>query len=329
MKMVVKGFQSIGSSVLDCVGFTVVTGDSNLGKSALLRSVQAAVFGLPGDYYVRRGVPIAEVGVRFDPTLVIKWRKVPPGKKIPGRETQLDINGTVHTKLGRDHDSLTKPLGFLSIPTAAGELRPQFAGQFDKAFLLDVTPSVVAEVFKVLGRGDVVATAQDASKKDKLNAERSLAIRKSDLDVAERRVEGLRWTPAFSQKIAALKREFGTYDNNAEALAQVTEWLAVQIPERIPNAPAIPDLREGFSLLAALESFKEWEVPRLPIDEVCAVRLRLLEDLEAFAIAETLLSVELKAWESALAQATKELDEVRLELKVCPLCEQPFGGSHA
>lgn len=115
-------------------GFTVLTGKSNLGKSAVIRALTGALFGAPGDYYIRDNQKQSGVGLGFK-DLKLKWLKVRTGAAVLGRETSLELNGKKHTKLGRDHAALTEPFGFKKIKTQYTEICPQIADQMDKPFL--------------------------------------------------------------------------------------------------------------------------------------------------------------------------------------------------
>ena len=72
MKVEIKNYQSIVSQTLEVEGLTVVVGKSNVGKSALLRSISASWFGQSGDYFIRDGTPNCEVRCVFD-GLEIGW----------------------------------------------------------------------------------------------------------------------------------------------------------------------------------------------------------------------------------------------------------------
>ena len=49
----IRNFQSIEKATIKIDGFTVVVGRSNIGKSALVRAVKAALTGAPVSSFVR------------------------------------------------------------------------------------------------------------------------------------------------------------------------------------------------------------------------------------------------------------------------------------
>jgi len=137
MKIRVRNFQSLDDVSIDVEGFTVLTGKSNIGKSALTRAITGAIFGIPGDAYVQRGSNTTRVSLS-DPEFGLIWRKVKV--KRASEETALQImqagETSFYTKLGREHSKLTAPLKLLEIKVSSGKVfRPQFAAQHDPIFL--------------------------------------------------------------------------------------------------------------------------------------------------------------------------------------------------
>lgn len=329
MKIGVSCFQSLERVSLEFEGFTVITGDSNLGKSALIRAASAPVFGIPGDYYVRGGRPSCSVGIRFDPTLALKWMKVPAGSKAPGKETTLDINGVQHTKMGRDQFSLTEPLGFVSIPTSAGELRPQFAFQFDKAFLLDVSDTTVAEVFKALGRGDIVANARDAARRDSAKTKSDLKVRESDYGQQVDVVKKLQWVRAFNSDLAIIVSSLPQIKVLEGARSRLDAWLSAGVPESLPPVPALDYSVEGLlSLLAKIDSYREIEIPSVPALPSETVAFGIIDAIEAYERDVKTTEEQLAYTEKALAAAEEEKKALETQMGVCPFCGGEFGHDH-
>lgn len=327
MLISISNFQSIEKSKLDFSGFAVVTGESNLGKSAIIRAVSALTFGLPGDYYVRRGTSVAAVGVKFDDSLVVKWQKVPTSKKVPGRETLLDINGVRHTKLGRDHYSLLEPLGLLSIDSPSGDVRPQIAKQFDKAFLLDLPESVVAEVFRTLGRGDVVASARDAARKDLARNKSEQKVREGDVGPLQTAVASQNWVRPLATEVKIRIGQVQEILPRVKLLDGVVALLSEKFPDAVPNVPALKDLSRELEVLSGIESHSEIQVPDIP-------KVSASEDVEFLTRVRELEADEVKVAnsldniiEELLSTKTAKL-KMEKELGVCPTCGSSFGKEH-
>ena len=67
----VENFQSLADVEVQLEGLTALVGPSDRGKSALVRAISAALFNLPGEYFVRTGTESARV--------TIGWLKGSPG----------------------------------------------------------------------------------------------------------------------------------------------------------------------------------------------------------------------------------------------------------
>ena len=68
MKIKVENFQSIKNSEVEIEGLTVITGQNNIGKSALARAVGGVFSNLRGNSFVRRGEKYCSVEIKFDDT---------------------------------------------------------------------------------------------------------------------------------------------------------------------------------------------------------------------------------------------------------------------
>lgn len=339
MKIRVRNFQSIADADLQLDGFVVITGGSNVGKTALIRSIEAAFFGLPGDYYVRNNE--SQCGVRIvDPEFDIEWRKVPTKKKKPGLETSLKVNGVLHTKIGRDHAKLTEVAGFTEIQVTGTRIRPQIAKQHDPIFLITENESAVAEIFKMLGRADVVTSAQQMARSDLKSADQETKVREKDRDRYLEEGAALNWVVDRRQEYNSVKANFDTTADSIkykQATLDVIKAYSNIPPELIvPDLPALTLDQSKFGTLDLLYTYQDLKseedivIPNEPsiptdpreqlalIDRVTRFEKSKREDIQGEVDLNGLtlrLNVDL---------AAKECMEK--ELKICPTCERPFDG---
>jgi len=332
VRIVIKNYQSIASADLEFKGFTAVTGRTNLGKSALVRALQGALFGQAGEAFVRRGTDQAAVGIVFDDKTEVKWYKV--AVKAPGRETQLVVNGQRHTKLGKDHPKLTEPIGTKEIETTAGILRPQIANQHDAIFLLAENETVVAEAFKVLGRGDVIARARELAKRDWGRTVAEQKMRSDDLVLKGKDLQRYDWVPALKLKVeraAAAQSQVVVKEAKATLVlkraAELRALKLVAVPVLVPDRVVNTSRLTRIVMLKVLQT-----MPTIPImvpDRT--INLAKLSKLMA-------LQIEQKngaATAAALQRSRGELEQLELdttvlekELGACPACGRVFGHSH-
>lgn len=329
-----KQFQSLESVSVEVEGFTVITGITNVGKSALVRAVGAAVFGMPGDHYIRYGAAQCGVGIA-DTDLKLKWYKVAAGKAGVGRTTSLELNGVTHTKIGKEQAALTVDYGLREIETSGPTLRPQIAMQHDPIFLLTQSPATVAEVLKLLGRVDVVTEAQRRVRKDCKEVEGRAKVREQDIEQAKERVTELgdlnKWVVAHSKVSNELANSESTLDLFNSRLLKMEQFVkCVALP--VPEKPELVERPAEFGLLVKAirwMGLQKQEVPELPtLMDGVAERAELVKKIgqwqrqgeEREQVVKAVLGVDAEA-------ATLEVQRVKLEeeLKVCPTCGRGFG----
>lgn len=358
MKVKIQNFQSIKSAELDFSGFVVVTGESNLGKSAAFRALKGAFFGYPGDHYVRHGESSCVVEV--DDSFTVRWERVHKDRRQPGRQTQLSVNGTVHQKYGNDHEPMTKGLGFRTVETNAGDYLPQFAFQHDEPFLLMSSPGTVAEVFKMLGRVDVVTEAQRLARKDFRAVEARRKIRETDREAAWENLCIMGGLPLVEQAHEQTVKDYEGTRETTDRLAGLTQDLSrVQAlvpvslssppdlgplgreialhgqveranelaPTQLPSLPDLPDLAAQAHLLAKVERASALQGAGPPAPPPSLFDLDHWQD--PLTKLERLIELStpdpaLGSLQKAIETNEKRLKEREAELDACPTCERAF-----
>lgn len=254
----VRNFQSIEKAQFKIDGFTVVVGRSNIGKSALVRAVKAALTGAPVSSFVRhsRGCLrrtkkaksckcFASVHIKAD-GIDLLWEK---GDAI----NRYTYNGQVYDKAERGTPDFLYP-AFSPIKVGDRQDILQVADQFVPVFLLDQTGGTIAD------------TLSDVAKLDRINVAMRLAERDRKEAVSTRRVR--------ERDVVALQGKLQAYDGLDTALGQVQALERKQAAvERQERALVTLErfLEAGSALgqtIKALEAATEAEVPHFaPIVE--------------------------------------------------------------
>jgi energy-coupling factor transporter ATP-binding protein EcfA2 len=132
----VHGYQSLYKVGFDLGLFTVIYGESDVGKSALYRAIRGMVSGESGDSFISKGRKACKVGIVLDTGETVAWVK---------KETK---SGEYVFKAGEDSDiqyfkrsrrlpmEIAKTLRFGEIQIDSDRFFPNFHGQFDPLFLL-------------------------------------------------------------------------------------------------------------------------------------------------------------------------------------------------
>lgn len=181
----VRNFQSIEDATLEVRGFTALGGRNNIGKSAFVRAVKAALTGTSSTSFVRHGVDCprkikgaktckchCSVHLRGD-DFDLLWEK---GDAI----NRYTFNGKVFDKAERGTPDFLQPT-FAPVKVGDEKELLQVADQFSPIFLLDQTGGVIADVLSDVAHLDRVNVAIRLSEKDRRDATATRKVREQDV----------------------------------------------------------------------------------------------------------------------------------------------------
>jgi hypothetical protein len=189
----VRDFQSIEHASIRIDGFTALVGRSNIGKSAFVRAIQAAMMGAPVGSYVRHG-----------PTCARRIRKVQSCRcqcSVHIKATDLDLlwekgdavnrytfNGVVYDRAATGTPEFLAPY-VAQIKMGEGKELLQIAEQFKPIFLLDQPGTVVADVLGDVAQLDRINTAMKMAEKDRREVVATRKVRYQDVAGLRRKLE--------------------------------------------------------------------------------------------------------------------------------------------
>jgi archaellum component FlaC len=197
----IRNYQSIGHVKFAIDGFTTVVGKNNIGKSAVVRAITAALTNPPlsekfGDSFIRKGQKSAEVHIKRG-GLDVTWKR--------GASATYDVNGEPFSKL---RGAIPPPLieaGFREIEIGDDKFSPLIANQFDEIFLLDRSGPAVTEALSRMYKLDVIGAADDLCQKDQRAAKTLLKTREADLTTLEVQLKRYEGFEAVKAEITALR----------------------------------------------------------------------------------------------------------------------------
>jgi hypothetical protein len=296
IRVEVKNFQSIAQETVEISGFSVVVGRSNIGKSALVRAVKAALTGAPADHYVRHSVDcqravkgaktckcfcsVRIVAEGFD----LLWEK---GDAV----NRYVFNGTEHTVVGRGTPEF---LGAALAPVyIGGDSTPtllQVADQFRPLFILDRSGTAVADVLSDVAKLDEINDAARAAEKDRRECASARKLREKDLKELDRKLdayEGLEEVVArvravedMGAAVTALEARLATLVRLVGALEQCTSALrALQPIERLDVPPVRPLVEQAQTLRALSRWHDQLRVKSVAIAQFEGLAAVLIPDL--------------------------------------------------
>lgn len=299
----VENFQSIKKLSLKLGKFTVVTGATGSGKSALRRALELLAFNARGTAYITTGAKVCQAGAGDSEQgwFTAITRSVSRGKdsyriaRAANDEPEVDA----FTKLAGGVPGQVTALLQLS------ELN--FAGQFDKPYLLD---SSGGEIARVLGKLTNVTLLFDAAREA---SRRRLEVM-GDLKRAE---ENLAHLTEAAQRFRGMRERRAAVSEAEEALERVHG-----INVRLGRLRALTDRLVAAE--AALERAVPPEVPSAEKLDELAGRLARVRSLYA-RLDESALASEGARFAAEQAAKTEQaahgrLHEVLVEAGQCPTC---------
>ncbi len=318
----VEDFQAVRKASLKLGRLTVVTGPTGSGKSAVIRAMKLVAFNARGIAYVRHGAKQCQVALGFrDEAVVVAVRRGARGADqyrvvTPGPEHPVDVPGSSEPQV----EIYTKLAG--GVPSEVQqELRlgeVNFAGQFDRPYLLSESGGQVARVLGELTNVTLVLDAAREANRRKLEVSRELRAQEKNL--AEFRAEAVKFRTlkvrrsAWAEAAAGLEVAHGIQAKITAVTRLATacaEIAAVQerAAHRLtalaaPSAGQLDSLQEKIGRLSVLYA-------------QCRDADQALGKSRKRALAAS----------QEEAKAHQQLHQALAEAGVCPTCGQAVGGS--
>lgn len=143
-------FMAHRNTVIDLSrGLTVIAGENNCGKSAIVAAIQCVCNNASGDYMVRHGEKDCQVTIETDDDHTITWRR-------NRGSVSYEVDGEQIDRTNRKvPDKVRQVLKMSTVKAESDEFNVHFGEQKDPIFLLNGTPSQRAAFF---------ASSSDAAK---------------------------------------------------------------------------------------------------------------------------------------------------------------------
>lgn len=254
----IQNFQSIEKATFQIDGFTVVVGRSNIGKSALVRAIKAALTGASAASFVRHGTSClrrtkqaktckcyASVHLRstdFD----LLWEK---GDAI----NRYTFNGTVYDKAERGTPPFLNQ-GFGSVQVGGVGQLLQVADQFTPIFLLDQSGGTVADVLSDVARLDRINAAMRLAEKDRKDKSATRKVRERDVQTLGERLQQYEGLDSALADAKALEAKQTAIHTKEKAVQTIDSYMA----DLSANVSAVRDLTRAVSVeIPSLSDIKD------------------------------------------------------------------------
>lgn len=302
MKIRWKNYQSLEDVELEIEGFTVLVGDTNAGKSAMIRGLEDSFTARQGSDFVRTGAKFASVSVE-DEEYSHRWEKGERDNRI-----YFGDDPNPHDKIDKTAPPQIAKAGYFALPinSAKGKsISAQFAGQAGgDIFLLGETNAVLAEVFSKLSRLDVWLKAAKGTEGDIRALSSELKIREGDLAKdkgSHAKFEGLDDAGQVLSALSDLERTVEERQSRIQVASQllssyskVLDFLSVgdqvslvalpasgerEIPTRLQTVQKAKDYHLAYGRVMGLLNVEE-PLREVNVPEVSTQRVTLLREAE-------------------------------------------------
>lgn len=279
----IRNFQSLSEVDLELAPFTVIVGPSSSGKSAFIRAVRTLTSNRRGVDFISHGEKTAFISAETDAGIITLTRSrgttdnqylVVPSDPAHPLSPQREFS-----KLGGDVP--VEVSDFLGIE-AKDPIN--YAGQFDKPYLLDDSAGEVARTLGSLTNVEVIFRAAAESNRRKLRSKQQLELAADELEIIKKKI------PAFRQ----LKKQQAALDLADERLA-----AARDLEKQVLQLDLA--LQQQSAAAAALQQLQEAAEVEVPDEQQLVEALSHLQQLTA-AIKST------AAARAALQQADEQLE---------------------
>ncbi len=311
----VSRYQSLEQARISLGRFTVVTGHTGSGKSSLIRAIRLLVFNAKGTSFIRRGEKTCDViltcpdegwGVR------IKRGRAADAYELAG-QAQSGVEMATYTKLGgKVPEDITSLLRITDL---------NFAGQFDRPYLLDASGGEVARTLGELTNVTIL-----------LNAAREAQRRKNAVAAQQRDVqERLERTRADAQRFRGMPARKAAVQAAEGALS-----AAQELQDRLDRLKVhVGQLYQATrnQQLARATLVDAGEVPDVSALEDAHKRITRLKELTGRVQSAAYLRGEsekvINSCISSAASADQQFQVVLREAGVCPTCGQEVSSAEA
>lgn len=196
----ITNYESITHTKLKVEGFTTIIGRNYLGKSAVLRAINAALTNKEGTEFISWGQTFCEVRIKTA-DLDILWHKE-EGNNF------YTINGNTYSKIGKgEPPSEILDAGFKPIEVGDQKINLNYAVQFFPLFLVNKRDSKSADLLTSVYGLDRIYKAIDLCNKDQRATNDMLRIREKDLKIVEEGLKKFDTFPSIMDKLPELKKK--------------------------------------------------------------------------------------------------------------------------
>lgn len=214
----VQNFQSIIDETIEIDGFTAITGQNNVGKTAFLRAIRGLFCNARGTSFVRANTDYCTVTITFEDGTTVSWQK---GK---GKNRYRINDQDWLKKVGAGvPDEVVEVLNVNSISAGTAVLWPQFNTASENLFLLNKPGSVMAEAISDVERVGLLNRSLKLAESDHRKVRSTLRVRREDKKGLEDRLTDFEGLDEIGSRIGNIEKLEGQAVKAAKAHREITQ----------------------------------------------------------------------------------------------------------
>jgi len=302
--IVVRGYQSLYKVGLELGAFSVVYGESDVGKSGLYRAIRALITTEQGDSFISKGEKKCGVALQLSSGDKIVWLKE------KGKTCEYQLNEQCWRRSRSLPVEIVQKLKIFPIVVNGDSFYPNLRGQFDSLFLLFESSAKRARVLGSLISNILLQGIRQA------NIERNRGS--AEIRVLEDLISKLE------------KRESFDWETLLKEIREVEESLQ-KVERGLKLYEEVQELLKKRSLYLRLEKFDVKFLPKKffsDLEKLLQIYEGVTEQRDVlFSKKEEVAFLEREevSCSDNLAKLKKELSELRKKLNiVCPFCKKEF-----
>lgn len=302
----VSGYQSLYNVKVECGNFTVIYGESDVGKSAFYRSIRAFLTAESGDSFISRGEETAKVSIDLDLGLgvTVAWKKKKGRSCDYSRKSVTSDQNWLRCK--QMPDDIANDLRITPIVVDGEKFYPNLRGQFDVLFMLFESSTKRARLLGSL-ISNILLLGLKAANLEKL---------RNDSDI--RALEGL------ADDIEKRRRfNFVEFGQSVSAARKILDWVS-------SRSTVYDKLQSLLKEQESLSQFKKLEFSPLPEElfKYLSAAVDKHFTLESLLATKKSFEEQIVRLQTSIEQIMNEMDKVdkeRLEIGkkltiACPHC---------
>lgn len=251
-RLTLKNFQAWPSIDLPLSPITVVIGETNAGKSSLLRGLACVLFNaFEGQGMVRQGAQTAEVSLELEDGTTVGWSR---GNGV----NRYTLDDQVFDKPGRTVPTpIQEALQVRELEFDGETVRMQWAPQMDAPFLLADSGAKATRMLGVAGNAAILAQATRLAQQESRSQQDALRAATAQLERLTEHLASFADVEAAEPLAEALRQALLTYDETAQRRSKLQELHTQHVSASARKEGLVRSLREAEAMVARLARLAE------------------------------------------------------------------------